>query len=340
MKLDVFSLTPDLTSAPTEALAAESAGYDTWFCAETGHDVMLLTAMAANATSTVGIATGIAVAFARSPMSLAYQANDIQELSRGRFTLGLGTQIKPHIERRFSMPWSKPAARMKEYVQALHAIWAHFNDGAPLDFHGEFYRHDLTNPFFVPAPHDFGRPEIHLAAVGPLMSRTAAEVADGIACHSFTTRAYFDAVTRPAIDEGLSRADRDRSSFQVGVGSFVVTGRTAEEREATRQAVVSQLSFYGSTPAYAAVLAEHGWEELQPRLQAMSREGRWDEMADEITDEMLEELALVVDDPDDVGAAYVERWGDVVDRASLYPTWTPDDRALASIRTAIDEVSS
>lgn len=336
MRFDSVSLTPDMTTAAADAMAAQDAGFDGWFCAETGHDVMLLAAMAAQATTDIQIGTGIAVAFARNPMSLAYQANDIQGMSEGRFVLGLGPQIKAHITRRFSMEWGKPAARMREYVQALQAIWRHFNEGEPLNFHGEFYRHDLSNPFFVPAPHDFGPPEIHLAAVGPLMTRTAAEVADGILCHAFTTRDFFDEVTLPSLREGADRGGRSlHDDVAIGLGTFVVTGRDDEERAATRAAVCAQLSFYASTPAYSRVLARHGWEDLQPRLQQMSRQGEWGLMAQQITDEMLDVFALVVDDPDDVGAALVDRWGDVVDRVSLYPTYRPDDGALAGVRAAV-----
>lgn len=335
MRFDTVSLTPTLAGAIEAAQLAQQQGYDGWGCAETGHDVMLLTAMAARETSSIQISSAIAVAFARNPMSLAYQANDIQGLSEGRFTLGLGTQIKPHITRRFSMEWSQPAARMREYVLALRTIFRHFNEDGPLDHDGEFYTHNLTNPFFRPEPHDFGPPPIHLAAVGPLMTRTAAEVADGILCHAFTTRDYFDAVTLPALREGAELGDRTMDAVDVSVGVFVVTGRDDEERNDARAAVTSQLAFYGSTPAYRPVLEQHGWGDLQPELGRMSKQGQWAEMAGLIDDDMLEQFALVVDDPDDVGDAYVARWGDVVDGASLYPTWIPDDQARAAITRSL-----
>lgn len=334
MRFDTVSLTPTLVGAIEAAQLAEAQGFDGWGCAETGHDVMLLTAMAARETTSIHISSAIAVAFARNPMSLAYQANDIQGLSEGRFTLGLGTQIKPHITRRFSMEWSKPAARMREYVLALGTIFRHFNEDGPLDHEGEFYTHNLTNPFFRPEPHDFGAPPIHLAAVGPLMTRTAAEVADGVLCHAFTTRDYFDAVTMPALVEGADRGDRDLAAVDVAVGVFVVTGRDDEERAAARAAVTSQLAFYGSTPAYRPVLEQHGWGDVQAQLARMSKQGQWLEMADLITDDMLDVFALVVDDPDRVGDAYLERWGDVVSQASLYPTWTPDDQARTAIQAS------
>ena len=337
MRLDAVALTPSLLSAPEEARAAEDAGYSGWFTAETGHDAMLLAALAVQSTSSIQVGTGIAVAFARNPMSLAYQANDIQQLSGGRFVLGLGSQIKAHITRRFSMPWSSPAARMREYVLALKAIWASWNEGVPLDFRGEFYSHTLMTPFFAPQPHEFGAPPVLVAAVGPRMTEVAGEVADGVLTHSFSTPEYLRNITVPALRRGAEAAGRDLADVTLGIGTFVVTGRTAEERAATRAAVAQQISFYGSTPAYRPVLDERGWGDLQTELNAMSKRGEWEQMADRIDDEVIAAFAIVTDDPDDVGHAMLERFGAVAPsvRVSLYPTWIPDTQALEAIQATL-----
>jgi len=337
VKLDAVALTPSLTSAPQEAMVAEAAGYAGWFTAETGHDAMLLAALAAGATSDLQVGTGIAVAFARNPMSLAYQANDIQQLSGGRFVLGLGSQIKAHITRRFSMPWSSPAARMREYVLALKAIWANWNDGQPLDFRGDFYSHTLMTPFFAPQPHDHGAPPVMLAAVGPRMTEVAGEVAEGVLTHSFSTPEYLRNVTVPALQRGAEAGGRTLADVTLAIGTFVVTGRTDDERAAARTAVAQQISFYGSTPAYRPVLDERGWGDLQTELNAMSKRGEWVEMADRIDDEVIEAFAIIADDPDDVGHALLERFGDLAPtiRLSLYPTWIPDELALAAIQATL-----
>lgn len=318
MKFDEMTLGPKLGTVASEAQQAESRGLDAWLTAEIGHDAMLLAALAAEHTERVEIGTGIAVAFARNPMTMAYQANDVQQLSEGRFVLGLGSQIEPHITRRFSMPWSSPAARMREYVQALHAIWDVWQgDSERLEFRGEFYQHTLMTPFFAPSPHGYGRPKVALAAVGPLMTRVAGEVADIFLAHGFTTDAYLRDRSLPGLREAAQAAGRDPRDIEVALPVFAITGYSGEEAAGNETFVRSQIAFYGSTPAYRPVLDVHGWGELQPELNALSKRGRWDEMARLVTDEMLEAFAVRCE-PSELGTRIRERYGDLADRVSLY----------------------
>ncbi|MEJ7585829.1 MAG: TIGR03617 family F420-dependent LLM class oxidoreductase, partial [Acidimicrobiales bacterium] len=244
----------DLTQAGSAAAEAEAAGYDGLWTAETSHDPFLPHMLIAEHTERISMGTGIAVAFARSPMTTATTAHDLQVLSKGRFLLGLGSQIKPHIERRFSMPWSHPAPRMREYVQAMRAVWAAWNDGEKLDFQGDFYQHTLMTPFFDPGPNPKGNPAIFLAGVGQKMTEVAGEVADGFLCHGFTTESYLREVTMPALERGLQRSGRGRSDLQLSFPAFVVTGSTEEEMTAAARGTREQIAFYGSTPAYVGVL--------------------------------------------------------------------------------------
>jgi probable F420-dependent oxidoreductase len=213
MKVDSGVMAATFEEVGARARELEAVGYDGLLTAETAHDPFLPIAIAAGHTERIELGTGIAVAFARTPMVTAYVANDLQRASNGRFILGLGSQIKPHIEKRFSMPWSRPAARMREYVLALRAIWASWNEGERLDFRGDFYRHSLMTPFFSPPPNPHGAPKVFLAAVGEKMTEVAGEVADGIIVHGFTTERYVREVTLPAIERGLAKAGRDRADF-------------------------------------------------------------------------------------------------------------------------------
>lgn len=295
----------------------EADGYDGAWAAETGHDPLLTLALAAGVTERLELGTGITVAFGRSPMITATMANDVQLLSKGRLLLGLGSQIKPHIERRYSMPWSHPAARMKEYIEALHAIWDCWNEGTKLDFKGEFYNLSLMTPFFNPGPNPYGKPKVLLAAVGRLMTEVAGEVADGILIHGFTTERYLREVTLPAIDAGLKAGGRERSSFQVSYPGFIVTGSNEEEMAQATSAVKAQIAFYGSTPAYRGVLELHGWGELQSELHPLSKRGEWAKMAELIDDEVLNTFAVVAP-PGEVAAEVRRRFGDIADRFSFY----------------------
>jgi probable F420-dependent oxidoreductase len=325
MRLDA-RLTVPLGEAGEAARAYEAAGYAGGWVAEIKYDPFLPLVAVAQRTSTMQIGTSIAVAFARSPMTVAVTANDLQRLSQGRFLLGLGTQVKGHIERRFSMPWSSPAARMREYITALHAIWDAWNDETKLDFQGRFYRHDLMTPFFRPEPNEFGKPKVLLAGVGPMLTEVAGAVADGFICHAFTTEKYLREVTVPILAKARAGAGRSMTDFEICGPSFIVTGLDDEEFAAARDGVKEQIAFYASTPAYRSVLEVHGWGELQPELNALARGDRWSEMSALISDEILDAFAIVAR-PDEIPEALHARFGDIITRISLY---LPYDRDPAS----------
>jgi probable F420-dependent oxidoreductase len=307
----------DTGSLVEQVRAAESAGFDGVWTTEIKHDPFLPLAVATQHTERLDLGTGIAVAFARNPMTVAVAANDLQTLSGGRFTLGLGSQVRPHIERRFSMPWSAPADRMREFILALDRIWDSWANGTPLHVDGEFYRHTLMTPMFDPGPNPHGRPPVLLAAVGARMAAVAGEVADGLLVHGFTSERYLRDVTLPVVHGARAAAGRGTSPFTVSYPGMVVTGRDDEEMRAAEAAVRKQLAFYGSTPAYRPVLEHHGWGDLQPELQQLSREGRWDDMTGLIDDELLATFAVVAE-PDRVGAAISARFEGAVDRFTLY----------------------
>src|SRR6202789_464946 len=276
-----------------EARELELAGYDGAWSAETGHDPLLILAGAATTTSTLELGTGIVVAFARSPMITATMANDVQLLSRGRLLLGLGSQIKPHIEKRYSMPWSHPAPRMREYVLAMRAIWACWNEGVALNFRGEFYRHTLMSPFFNPGPNPYGAPKVYLAAVGELMTEVAGEVADGLLVHPFSTERYLREVTLPALERGLAKSGRDLAHFPISFSGLIATGDSDEALADATRRVRGQIAFYGSTPAYRGVLELHGWGDLQSELNTLSKTGEWERMGQLIDDDVLNPFAIV-----------------------------------------------
>jgi len=323
LKVDGALLAPDLARAGGEAKRLEELGYDGGFSFEGPHDPFFPLLLAARETTRLELATGIAIAFARTPMLLANLGHDLQAFSQGRFILGLGSQIRPHIERRFSMPWSRPAARMRELVLAIRAIWRCWNEGEKLDFRGEFYTHTLMTPFFDPGPNPHGCPRIFLAGVGPRMTEVAGEVADGFFVHPFNTPESMRDVTLPALERGLARSGRQRAGFQVSHQLMIVTGANDEELERARAAVRSQIAFYGSTPAYRLVLESRGWGALQPELNLLSKRGRWAEMAGLVTDEMLEAIAVCAP-PRLLAAKLRERTQGVADRVSLVAPWAPD----------------
>jgi probable F420-dependent oxidoreductase len=320
----------DLTKAAGAAQRLEAQGYDGGWSAETNHDPFLPLVLAAEQTSRLELGTGIAVAFARNPMTLANVGWDLQSYSGGRFRLGLGSQIKAHIEKRFSMPWSHPAARMREFVLALRAIWEAWEHGTPLRFEGDFYTHKLMTPFFVPEPQPHGAPRIFLAAVGEGMTEVCGEVADGMLVHGFTTERYLREVTLPSLERGFARGGRRRDSFELSCPVFVVTGSTDKQKEEATARVRQQIAFYGSTPAYRGVLDLHGWGDLQPELNVLSKEGKWVEMGERITDDVLNAFA-VVDEPAKVPARIIERYADVLDRVSFYTPYQMPDEELATV---------
>src|SRR5262245_46195650 len=292
MKLDGVLPAADLLHAGEAARDLEAAGFDGVLSFEGPHDPFLPLASAAEHTTRVALMTGIAIAFARTPMLCAYLANDLQVLSRGRFVLGLGTQIRPHIERRFGQPWSRPNARMREFVRAVRAIWRTWESGERLDFRGEFYTHTLMPPVFSPGPNPFGQPPVFVAGFGPAMVRVAGEVADGWFVHPLHWPEYGRDVALPALDAGLARAGRSRADVAIACQTIVMLGGSDEEIARARADARAQIAFYGSTPAYKIMLDHHGWGHLQPELNAMSKQGRWSEMIDLVTDDMLDVIGV------------------------------------------------
>jgi probable F420-dependent oxidoreductase len=312
------------------ARAAEASGYDGVWTAETSHDPFLPIAVGAGATATLEFGTGIAVAFARNPMNLAVVANDLQLYTKGRFMLGLGSQIKPHITKRFSMPWSHPAPRMRELMLAIRAIWHTWETGEKLDFRGEYYTHTLMTPFFDPGKNPYGNPKILLAAVGELMTEVAGEAGDGLLVHGFTTERYLREVSLPALERGAAKAGKSRGDLTVSYPGFVVTGKTEADVDAATKAVREQIAFYGSTPAYRPVLELHGWGDLQTELNTLSKRGEWVQMGELIDDEILEAFAVVAP-IDEVAAKVKARFDNVVDRYSFYAPYKMDPTEWRSV---------
>jgi probable F420-dependent oxidoreductase len=324
----------DPARAGDEARRLESLGFDGVFTFDGPHDPFLPLALAARATQRIELSTAIAVAFARSPMLLAQTAYDLHGLCGGRFRLGLGSQVRAHIERRFSQPWSRPAARMREFVRAIRAIWACWNDGAPLAFDGEFYTHTLMPPLLRPAPSRFGTPPIWLAGVGPRMTEVAGEVADGFLVHPFHTPEFLRETTQPALARGLARSGRNRNDLTVTAQVLVVSGSDAAEWDCARAAVRAQVGFYGSTPAYAGVLASCGREDLHDLLRACVRRGDWAGLGAGVDDELLETVAVCAP-PDELPAKIRERVRGVAERVSLIAPWQPDPSAWCDLVAAL-----
>ncbi len=336
MKIDAPLVTTGLDVVPAAARALEEAGYDGVYTFEGPHDPFFPLVLAADATERLDLATAVAIAFARNPMTVANIAYDLQRLSGGRFALGLGSQIKPHIEKRFSMPWSHPAPRMREFVLALRAIWTSWQESAPLRFEGDFYRHTLMTPFFDPGPNPFGLPRVWLAGVGPAMTEVAGEVGDGFIVHPFTTERYLREHLWPHLDTGLERSGRTRADLEVSFPVMVVTGTTDDELAAAAVATKAQIAFYGSTPAYRVVLDAHGWGDLQTELNRLSKTGDWAAMAAAIDDEMLSTFA-VRGTPQEVAATIAQRYGDVVDRVAFNTPYSVGADTWAAVLDAFSE---
>lgn len=316
----------DLHKIPTTVRDLEDFGYDGIRAAEMNHDPFFPLLLAAEHTAKVELITSIAVAFARSPMILANIGHDLNAYSKGRFTLGLGSQIKPHITKRFSMQWGSPAAQMRELVLAMRAIWANWYEKAPLQFVSKHYTHTLMTPAFTPENTEYGAPKVVLAAVGTQMTEVAGEVADGMIIHPFSNIPYIKAVTLPAIERGLAKAGKSRDQFEVSYSCFVVTGRDEREFEASKKAARERIAFYASTPAYKGVLDAVGAGELQGELNTMSKQGRWQEMGTLISDDLLHAFG-VMGETKDIAPQMLSRYGDFVDRTSAsFPVSDTDQR--------------
>ncbi|MEY3290612.1 MAG: hypothetical protein RLY19_703 [Actinomycetota bacterium] len=333
MKVD-GGIGSNLSQVPQSAKEVEAAGYAGAWTAETAHDPFFPLLLAAEHTTTLEIGTSIAVAFARNPMTLANIGWDLQSYSQGRFMMGLGSQIKPHIEKRFSMEWSHPAARMREMILAMRAIWDTWLNGTKLDFRGDFYTHTLMTPFFMPDPSEmapYGPPKIFLAGVGEKMTEVAGEVCDGFLCHGFTTERYLREVTIPALARGRAKAGKTMEGFEIVGPSFVVTGTNETEMAAAAAGTRQQIAFYGSTPAYKGVLELHGWDGLQDELNTLSKLGKWVEMGNLITDDILNTFAVVAE-PEKVAPELASRYSDIIQRLSFYAPYKSDpDRWLPVI---------
>jgi probable F420-dependent oxidoreductase len=334
---ELISAGRDLVKLRETAEALERGGYSGATTAETGHDPFIPLAIAASHTTELQVGTAIAVAFARNPMTVASTAYDMAVLTQGRFWLGLGSQVKAHITRRYSMPWSHPAARMREFVLALRAIWHSWLTGDKLNFRGDFYTHTLMTEFFTGGENPYGAPPVYLAAVGELMTETCGEVADGLIVHAFSTDRYVRERTLPALARGAAKAGRSVSDLKIAMPLFVVTGDTEEQAAAADAGVRRQIAFYGSTPAYRPVLELHGWGELGDELNVLSRRQDWDTMTTLIDDDVLHAFAVVAE-PAAAAKAVVERYGGLIDRMSFSaPRWTPRevwDRIAADIAAA------
>jgi len=307
------------------ARAAEALGFAGLWSSETKHDGFLPLAVAANATREIELGTSVAIAFSRSPMEMAQTAWDLQSLSDGRFVLGLGTQVRAHVERRFSMPFDRPADRLREYILALRAIWGSFQSEGRLGFEGEFYRHTLMTPFFNPGPIDHPEIPVYIAGVNTRLARLAGELCDGFHVHPFHSPEYVGRTVKPAIAEGAREAGRTADDVELATSVFVVSGGDGREVSESREAARSQISFYASTPTYRTVLEAHGWEEIGERLGLLAREKKWREMPALVTDEMLG--AFVVEAaPEELGPALEERYAGLIDRVALYVPLVPGER--------------
>ncbi|MFL5733005.1 MAG: TIGR03617 family F420-dependent LLM class oxidoreductase [Chloroflexia bacterium] len=317
----------DLRSAALAAEAAERVGFDGAWVAETKHDPFLMLGSAALTTSRISLGTAIAVAFPRSPTITAYSSWDLARASDGRFILGLGTQVKAHIERRFAVHWDAPAARLRDYIGAVRAVWRCWQTQEPLRYQGEFYTLKLMTPFFDPGPLPFPNPEppIFIAGVNPILCRLAGEVCQGLHAHPFHTTRYLREAVLPAVEEGLAAGGRQRGDFQLTTAVFAIVGR-GEERDRQREAVRRHVAFYASTPNYSAVLELHGWEAQGAQLSRLARRSRWDDMPTQVTDEMLAEIAVEGDTLADAARALHARYMGLLDRASLYLPFTAGER--------------
>lgn len=294
MEIHTTLVQDNLAQVPDDIRRIESAGYDGVMTQENRHDPFLPLAVAAVSSERVTLGTGVAISFPRSPMVLANTCWDLQSASGGRFVLGIGPQVKGHNERRFSVPWTPPAPRMKEYIQALRAIWACWKSGGTeLDFQGEHYQFSLMTPNFTPEPMAYEAPPITMAAVGPAMLRVAGEVADGVRLHAFCTRRYIENVILPQLETGLVRGQRQRSDLQVTGGGFLVTGATDEEVAQNLEFYRSRVAFYGATRAYWPVLEQHDLLDLGAKLNQMARDGQWQAMPAEVSDDVMQLFAAI-----------------------------------------------
>jgi probable F420-dependent oxidoreductase len=325
MKFDVTIFPTDLNAAADLARQVENYGFDGLWTSETAHSPFLPLTHAAAVTKRILLGTAIAVAFPRSPMVTAQIAWDLAAQSGGRFALGLGTQVKPHIEKRFSTTWSAPAPRLREYIESLRAIWANFQTNKPLRYLGEHYKFTLMTPFFNPGPISHPDIPIYIAGVNEVLCRVAGELCEGFHVHPFHTVRYLKELIIPNIEAGAAKSGRTRADCALSCAVFVVTGKDAAEMRDNAGAVRAQIAFYASTPSYKGVMEMHGWSDLADQLNNLSREGRWFEMGDLISDDMLKEFAVVAP-YDELAHAVKERYEGLLDRVGYYFPFVPGEQ--------------
>jgi len=328
MKIDV-NLSADLSLVKGQAQRAEALGYDGIKIAELEHDPFLPLTLAAECTRRVELMSSVAVAFARNPMSMAHLAHDLNAFSQDRFILGLGTQVKPHVTRRFGMLWHRAPRQMREFINAMHHIFDCWYQGDRLDFQGEYYQHTLMPSTFTPKNSEWGRPRVFLSATGPLMTKVAAEAADGFIMHPFSTEKFIREVNLPAVAVGLAAVGMDRSDFEIDFSPMIATGNSDQEISKAIEVAKGRIAFYGSTPGYRMVLEAHGWGDLQTELNRLMKQHRGDEMAMLIEDDMLAAFTIV-GSPDEVVDQWLQRFGDLIDRTSFNAP-SLDDQQVGSI---------
>ena len=328
MKIDI-NVSADLSLVKTQAQRAEALGYDGIKIAELEHDPFLPLTLAAECTSRIELMTSVAVAFARNPMSMAHLAHDLNAFSEDRFILGLGTQVKPHVTRRFGMPWHRAPRQMREFINAMHHIFDCWYQGDHLDFQGEYYQHSLMPSTFTPKNSEWGRPRIFLSATGPLMTKVAAEAADGFIMHPFSTEKFIREVNLPAIAAGLAAVEMDRSDFEIDFSPMIASGNSDHEISKAIEIARGRIAFYGSTPGYRMVLDAHGWGELQTELNKLMKQHRSEEMAMLIEDDVLAAFTIV-GSPDEVVDEWLRLLGDLIDRTSFNAP-SLDDEQIGSI---------
>jgi probable F420-dependent oxidoreductase len=322
MKFDASLLVHDLARMPALARAADEMGFDGLWTFETAHEPFLPLVLATEHSRRLSIGTSIAVAFARSPMILAHIGWDLARFSKGRFIMGLGTQVKGHNERRFGVKWEKPVEKMREVILALRAIWDCWQNQTRLDFRGEFFKLNLMTPFFNPGPHDYPRIPIYIAGVNRHMCRLAGELCEGFHVHPLNSPLYLREIVAPNIAVGLAKSGRRRENIELSSSIFVIPADEPRSAAMHEAEVRRQIAFYASTPPYKPVFAIHGWTETAERLSALSVRGEWDAMPSLITDEMLDTFcprAAWADLPSRV----LEKYAGLLDRVSYYFPFVP-----------------
>jgi probable F420-dependent oxidoreductase len=317
LKIDAELFATSPAEAGALAKKAEDFGFDCLWVNETKHDPFLQLALAASSTRSIMLGTSIALAFTRSPTTLAYTAWDLQNLSGGRLLLGLGSQVKGHIERRFGMKWESPAPKMREVVLALRAIWESWQTGSKLDFQGRFYKLDLMTPFFSPEPMAHAAIPIYIAGVNEGMCRLVGRLGDGLHVHPLHTAKYLREAILPAMMQGLERAGRNRRDVTVAASVFAAVGDDEAQIRSVKQFYRSQIAFYASTRTYRKVMEAHGWGGLCDRLHQLSVRGEWEKMAEEVGEDVLKEF-VIEGSWSDVGEKVAAKYRGLVDRVRFY----------------------